>query len=102
MLSSQGKATAAPTPRNIPRREMAFLVMIMACSLFFCCQNRLVAGYAHTKRRAVHDSQDHGRPAIVLRGRVARNPADGGVVGRFDPAAHGISQEFFAKRANEI
>src|SRR5579871_7027247 len=102
MLSSQGNAITAPAPRNIARREMVFFVMITASSLLFGGQDRLSAGETHLKRRAIHDSQYHGRPAIILGSRVARNLPDKRIVGRLDAAADGIGEKLLGEGAHEI
>src|ERR1700729_2055328 len=70
MLSSSGNASAAPAPRNIARREMAFLKTIMLEFLTFpTCR-------AHAERHTFDDPENNSGPAVILRRRITRNLSD--------------------------
>src|SRR5580658_6730687 len=104
MLSSSGNASAAPAPRNIARREMAFLKTIML-GLFTSLSNLhliIGAGRAHAERRAPDDPENNGGPAVILRRRIACNLADRRQIGVFDAAAERVRHQFLRERADEI
>src|ERR1700731_3586375 len=63
MASSTGKARAAPVPRKKARRGIDFLVIT-------------IAHPPHLKRVAFDDTENDGRPPLVIRRSVARDPAN--------------------------
>lgn len=73
MLSKSGRAMAAPAPRSIVRRVIAFLLMIICC--FPCVGNLRRSSNAHLNGAVKYPRYNCG-PAVVLRGRVFRDPAD--------------------------
>src|SRR5579863_2843477 len=95
MLSSSGNASAAPAPRNIARREIAFLKTIMLGLLTFLSNLHRGIGFGrtHGERRAPDDPENNIRPAVIVRRRIACNPADRRQIGRFDAAAERIRQQ---------
>ena len=75
MESSSGRATAAPMPRNMVRRERAF-----------------IRSPPHLKWYAIHDSEDNRGKTVVVVRCLAADGAHRGLVVRFEAPAQSVCQ----------
>src|SRR5947208_1544146 len=105
MLSSQGRASAAPRPCRIVRRGNAFFVTIMTATCSFqptsrsLWTRRLVAGALHRacaphlEWHAVDDAHDQRRPAVVVMLGLSNEPPDGRCIVGLEVSAKRVAQQ---------
>src|SRR5712692_4458259 len=114
IASSSGSASAAPMPRKKVRRGNAILVIVMTGSLLLNKTRNAGCPYGpssltsgrrggrwrrysrpHLKGRAPDNARDQRPKTVMVRGRVARDLADGGRVVVFDAAPERIDEQLF-------
>src|SRR5947207_12137213 len=107
MLSSSGRASAAPIPRSIVRRESALWVTIMAraTSRLATLGGPLSSGSVDdgiSEREALDDAQNEGRPSVASSRCLPDDPADDRPIIVLDPAPERVGQELFRHRRGEL
>src|SRR3954470_23197182 len=115
IASSNGSASAAPTPRrNVRRGKAIFVMIIYLLSLIRMLLNTLLLtrrrGSAlflegrppHLERRALHDAEHERRDAIVVARRVAHDRAHGGVGVLFRAPPERIGKRVFGRRRENL
>src|SRR5438552_1300398 len=88
MASSNGKAKTAPAPCRKARRGMAFL-------------NITIAHLPHLKRRTLGDSQNDGRPTLIMGSGLAHDLANNRTIVLLDAAAQSIDEKPLGEGLNE-